>query len=103
VRRLFWLGLGVAVGVLAVRRVSRFTRAWTTPQGLAEQAVGLGDAARGVALDFADEVRATAARREAQLRAELGLTTDATRAETTGGDTGPHPYVDDVDHDKDGH
>jgi hypothetical protein len=95
VRRLFWLGLGVAVGVVAVRRVTRFARAWTTPQGLAEQAIGLGAAARGAAGDFADEVRATAARREAELRAQLGLT----GAE---GDAGSNPYVDDFDHDKDG-
>lgn len=105
-RRLFWLGLGVAVGALAVRRMTRFTRAWTTPEGLAEQAMSLGDAARGVARDFADEVRDTAAWREAELRTTLGLADDGTRAgtrgATAGGDAGNDPYVDDFDQDKDG-
>lgn len=84
-RRLFWLALGVAIGALAVRRLTRFTRAWT-PEGIADQAAGLGDSMR----DFADEVREAARRRESELRESLGITGRI------------DPDQDDFDEDKDG-
>ncbi|GAA3382831.1 hypothetical protein [Cryptosporangium minutisporangium] len=49
-RRLFWLGIGVAVGVLVVRKVSKTAEAYS-PRGLA-------DSARGSAVDLLDSVRA---------------------------------------------
>lgn len=88
-RRLFWLALGVAIGVLAVRRLSRFTRAWT-PEGIADQAAGLG----GTVRDLAEEVRDAAHVREDELRASLGLDEP--------GDNRIDPDVEHVDQDKDG-
>jgi hypothetical protein len=69
-RRLFWLGVGAAVGVLVVRRASRAAQSFT-PQGMAAglaASIGeLGDAVR----DFAREVRAGMAEREAEILAAL--------------------------------
>jgi hypothetical protein len=111
VRRLFWLALGIAVGALAARRLTRFTRAWT-PGGIADQAAGLG----GVVRDLADEVRDAAYEREAQLRGALGVTgpgdPDAPyeaagpgrwRTGGPGRDGRKHFDVDHSDQDKDGH
>lgn len=72
-RRLFWLGIGVAVGALAVRAVARKAQAFT-PAGLA------GSARRGVGgiggrvRDFVDDVRDGMAEREAQFHAALADT-----------------------------
>lgn len=63
-RRLFYLALGAAVGVLVVRRLSRAAQT-LTPQGLVDAAVGLGGSLR----DLAVEVRVGMAEREAELRA----------------------------------
>jgi Family of unknown function (DUF6167) len=71
VRRLFWLSLGVAVGALAVRRVTRLTHAWT-PEGIAGQADAFGESMR----DFADDVLIAARDREAELRESLGIPTE---------------------------
>lgn len=100
-RRLFWLALGIVVGALAARRLTRFTRAWT-PGGIADQAAGLGGAVR----DLADEVRDAAYEREAQLRGALGFT--GTGHFTGTGDFDArdgreHFDVDHSDQDKDGH
>jgi hypothetical protein len=65
-RRLFWLGLGVTVGVLATRRVTSAAR-HLTPGGLAED---LADAMRelGVAVgSFGADVRAGMVEREREL------------------------------------
>jgi len=65
-RRLFWLGLGVAVGVVAVRKVSQAAQAYT-PQGVAaslqSSAVGALDEVRS----FVSDVRASMAEREEQI------------------------------------
>ena len=65
-RRLFWLGIGLAVGALVVRAVTRKAQAFT-PQGLAgsvqQSAAGLLDAVR----DFVDDVRDGMAEREAEI------------------------------------
>lgn len=71
-KRIFWMGLGVAVGVLAVRRLSA-ARSAVGPDGL-NRAVGrLGDSIA----DFADAVRSGMAERETDLREALGLESDA--------------------------
>jgi hypothetical protein len=66
-RRLFWLGAGIAVGVMAVRAVRRQAER-LTPGGLADTAVnhvgGLLDSVR----DFVADVRVGMAEREAELR-----------------------------------
>jgi hypothetical protein len=65
-RRLFWLGVGLAVGGLVVRAVTRKAQAYT-PSGLAgavrESAGGLVDSVRS----FVDDVRDGMAERERQI------------------------------------
>lgn len=64
--RLFWLGLGAAVGVMATRRLNRAAR-HLTPGGFAED---LGDAMHelaGAIGSFGAEVRAGMAEREREL------------------------------------
>jgi chromosome condensin MukBEF MukE localization factor len=66
-RRLFWLGVGAAVGVMATRRVSNAAR-HLTPGGFAED---LGVAVRelaGAVGAFGADVRAGMAEREAELQ-----------------------------------
>jgi hypothetical protein len=69
-RRLFWLGLGLAVGALVVRQVSKKAESFT-PRGLSrslsESVQSLADAAR----EFAAEVRLGMAEREQELMAAL--------------------------------
>jgi hypothetical protein len=67
-RRLLWLGIGLAVGALVVRAVSKKARAFT-PQGVAASA---RDSAMGVAAgvrNFVDDVRDGMAEREAEIHA----------------------------------
>ena len=66
-RRLFWLGLGAAAGVLVVRRVTQAAQSYT-PEGMARSIQGLGDGLR----ELAATVREGMAEREAELRAALG-------------------------------
>lgn len=66
-RRLFWLGLGAAAGVLVVRRVTRAAQSYT-PEGVARSIAGLGDGLR----EMAAVVREGMAERESELRAALG-------------------------------
>ena len=71
-RRLFWLAMGVTIGALVVRRLSRAAEK-LTPQGIAGQlADGLRDLAEAIG-DFGADVRAAAAAREHELRAGTGL------------------------------
>jgi hypothetical protein len=67
-RRLFWVAVGAAAGVYAVRKVQKTLHAYS-PSGLAQRAGGLGDSLRG----FADDVRLGMAEREAELREALGM------------------------------
>jgi hypothetical protein len=68
VKRLFWLALGVTVGALAVRKLSR-TAAALTPSGLAGSLRELANAVR----DFADEVREAMSERESELLEGSGI------------------------------
>jgi hypothetical protein len=67
-RRLLWLGVGLAVGALVVRKLTQTAQAYT-PQGLADRASrsagGLVESVRS----FVDDVRAGMAEREAEIRA----------------------------------
>jgi hypothetical protein len=66
VRRLFWLGVGIAVGALVVRQVSKAAQAYT-PAGLASSArnsaAGLWDSVQ----DFIADVREGMAEREQEI------------------------------------
>ncbi|MDP9092120.1 MAG: hypothetical protein M3N95_04045 [Actinomycetota bacterium] len=71
-RRLFWLAMGVTIGALIVRKLSK-AAAKLTPSGMAQGlSAALGDIAEALG-DFAADVREAMADREAQLRAGTGL------------------------------
>jgi hypothetical protein len=67
-RRLLWLGVGLAVGALAVRKLTRTAQAYT-PEAIAARASrsagGLVESVRS----FVDDVRFGMAEREAQIHA----------------------------------
>lgn len=67
-RRLLWLGMGLAIGALVVRAVAKKAQAFT-PSGIAGSAAtsagNLLDSVRG----FVDDVREGMAEREAQIHA----------------------------------
>ncbi|GAA4254899.1 hypothetical protein [Dactylosporangium darangshiense] len=76
-RRLLWLGIGLAVGALVVRAVAKKAQAFT-PQGIAASA---RDSAAGFAANvrnFVDDVRDGMAEREAEIHTAFaeGLTLD---------------------------
>ncbi|WP_426226034.1 DUF6167 family protein [Pseudarthrobacter sp. DSP2-3-2b1] len=72
-KRLVWMGIGVAIGVIAFRKVSE-AQSNLGPEGL-NRAVGrLADGF----YDFADAVRSGMHERETDLRSALGV--DATAA-----------------------
>jgi hypothetical protein len=71
-RRLFWLAMGITIGALVVRKLSRAADK-LTPTGIAgASAEGLRDLAEAIG-DFGADIRAAAAEREAELRAGTGL------------------------------
>jgi hypothetical protein len=71
-RRLFWLAMGITIGVLVMRKVSKLA-AKLTPGGMAQGiAAGLGELADALR-DFGADVRDAMAEREEQLRAAAGL------------------------------
>ncbi len=71
-RRLFWLAMGVTIGVLVVRKLSAAAEK-LTPQSIGGQLVdGLRDLADAIA-DFGADIRAAAAEREQELRTGTGL------------------------------
>jgi hypothetical protein len=71
-RRLFWLAMGVTIGALVVRKVSRAAERMT-PAGIgASVAESLRDLADAIG-DFGADVRAAMAERELELRAGTGL------------------------------
>ena len=71
-RRLFWLAMGITIGALVVRKLSRAAEK-LTPQGIAGSLVeGLRDLADAIG-DFGADVRAAAAMREEELRSGTGL------------------------------
>ena len=72
-RRLFWLAMGITIGALLVRKLSRAAErahahaAW--PAGLGGGLADLADSIR----DFAADVREAMHEREAELRESTGL------------------------------
>jgi len=79
-RRLFWLAMGVTIGALIVRKLSRAAEK-LTPTGMAQGLAGaLRDLADAIG-DFSADVREAMAEREGELRRATGLD----------GSTGPAP------------
>jgi hypothetical protein len=82
-RRLFWLGIGLALGVLIFRKLSRVAEQ-LTPRGLAQSLGGalaeLSEAVR----DFAGEVRETMHEHEQALREGAGLDSGGEAASGSG-------------------
>jgi hypothetical protein len=71
-RRLFWLVMGVTIGAIVARRITR-AAAKMTPGGMAHSlGQGLSDLAASIG-EFAAEVRAAMNEREAELREGTGL------------------------------
>jgi hypothetical protein len=71
-RRLFWLAMGITIGALIVRKMSRAVEK-LTPSGVANGVAGaLSDLADAIR-DFAGDVRDAMQEREAQLREATGL------------------------------
>lgn len=71
-KRLFWIALGATAGVLVVRKLTQTARS-LTPEGAADRVSGaLGHLTEAVR-EFADDVRAGMAEREAELHHSLGL------------------------------
>lgn len=74
-RRLFWLVMGITVGALVVRKLSKLAERMTPRgmgEGLTQALTNLADAMR----EFAGDVREAMADREAELRAGAGLDGD---------------------------
>jgi hypothetical protein len=73
VKRIFWLIIGIAVGVYAVTRLKKRAQV-LAPESLQESAAKVAAAIR----HFGDEVREGMAERETELRDALGIdrTTD---------------------------
>jgi hypothetical protein len=71
-RRLFWLAMGITIGVLVMRKLSKMA-AKLTPGGVAQGlAASLGELADALR-EFGADVRDAMADREDQLRAAAGL------------------------------
>jgi len=70
-KRIVWMGIGVAIGVIAYRKVTQ-AQANLGPEGLNR---AVGRMADGL-FDFADAVRTGMHQREDDLRAALGIQDD---------------------------
>ena len=71
-RRLFWLVMGITIGVLVVRKLTRAAEK-LTPRAMAGGiGAGLADLADSIR-DFAHDVREAMTEREAQLRESTGM------------------------------
>ena len=79
-KRIFWLIIGIAVGVYAVTRLKKRAQI-LAPEGMQESAAKLAAAVR----HFGDQVREGMAERETELRDALGIEnasqTDSTHRE----------------------
>ncbi|MET3142632.1 UNVERIFIED_ORG: hypothetical protein ABIB19_001987 [Arthrobacter sp. UYEF10] len=71
-KRFVWMGIGVAIGVIAFRKISE-AQSSLGPEGLNR---AVGRLADGV-YDFADAVRTGMHERETDLRAALGIDSTA--------------------------
>jgi hypothetical protein len=76
VRRIFWMVIGIAVGVYAVTRLKKRAKV-LAPESLQESAAKVAAAIR----HFGDEVREGMAERETELRDALGIDTATSERE----------------------
>jgi hypothetical protein len=76
VKRIFWLFIGIAVGVYAVTRLKKRAQV-LAPESLQASAAKVAAAIR----HFGDEVREGMAERETELRDALGIDTAPTERE----------------------
>ena len=67
-KRIVWLGVGVALGVIAYQKITE-ARSLASPGGLNRAVASLTDSVA----HFADQVREGMGEREAELRRGLGL------------------------------
>jgi hypothetical protein len=67
-RRLFWLGIGVAVGVVVVRQIGKAAQAYS-PSSLAGTARNSAAGIMGSVRDFVTDVREGMSQREAEISA----------------------------------
>ena len=70
-RRLFWVAVGAAAGVYAMRKVQTIVYAYS-PAGLTDRAAGAGESVRALVQEIAGRM----AERESDLRQALGMTGD---------------------------
>jgi hypothetical protein len=71
-RRIFWLAMGITIGALVVRKLSRAAER-LTPSGMANAvAAALSDLAESIR-DFAADVREATQERELELRDATGI------------------------------
>jgi hypothetical protein len=82
IRRLFWLSMGVTIGTLVVRKLSRIAERMR-PSGIAASFAGGVDEIADSLSDFATDVRTAMQQREATLRAGAGLDGDLGQREPT--------------------
>ena len=71
-RRLFWLTMGITIGVLVVRKLSAAAQR-LTPGGIADGVTAALQELAASVRDFGQDVRAAMHQREAELRAGTGL------------------------------
>ncbi len=86
-RRLFYVAMGAAVGVLAFRRATRAAQRFT-PAGLQASASGSMAGLTAAISEFAELVREGMAEREEELRVTLGLDGTHDLVDTVPGHTG---------------
>ncbi|HET7414351.1 MAG TPA: hypothetical protein VFI97_01490 [Arthrobacter sp.] len=71
-KRLIWVGIGVTIGIIAVRKASE-AKAKYGPEGINRKVGSMADSVAG----FADALRQGMNEREADLRIALGIDTEA--------------------------
>ncbi|PRX96026.1 DUF6167 family protein [Allonocardiopsis opalescens] len=79
IRRLFWMLVGSALTLFALRKLSRASHAFT-PEGIAERVEGRVSELEAGARAFAAEVRDASRGREAELRAAMAAAARPRRA-----------------------
>ncbi|MDQ2797304.1 MAG: hypothetical protein M3Y06_09095 [Actinomycetota bacterium] len=85
-RRLFWLVMGITIGAMVVRKLSKVAQK-LTPKGMSSGlGQGLADLADAIR-DFGADVRAAMHEREAQLRESTGM--DGTLGKLPADDANP--------------
>ena len=86
-RRLFYIAMGAAVGILVVQRVTRAAQRFT-PAGVQETVAGSLGGLTAAISEFSELVREGMAEREDELRVTLGLDGTHDLVDTVPGYTG---------------